>query len=60
MTMAKLEHNPSRSHTELNLLVWSKSEKDLGRDWKHDDQTKALPEDYFRGKRSACIFILES
>lgn len=60
MTMAKLEYNPPWPHTGLNLLVWSKSEKDLGRDWKHDSQTKALPEDYFQAKRSAYIFILES
>lgn len=58
--MAKLEYNPFRSRSRLSLLVWIKSEKDLGRDWKHDKQTKALPEDYFQSKGSACIFILES
>lgn len=44
MTTAKLEYNSFRSHTRLNLLVCRKSEKDLGRDQKHDNQTKALPE----------------
>lgn len=58
--MVKIEYNPFRSHTRLNLLVWSKNEKDLGRDRKHNSQTKTLPEDYFQGKRSACIFVLES
>lgn len=60
MTTAKLEYNSFRSHTRLNLLVCRKSEKDLGRDQKHDNQTKALPEDYFQEKKSAYIFILES
>lgn len=60
MTMAKIEYNPFRSHTTLNLWVWSKSEKDLGRDQTHNNQMKTLPEDYFQGKRSAYIFILES